>query len=54
MHAAIHQFTPSQHRRELSDKVFTLVLDLIQNTPNDQANRIVILKNKLTNFADND
>ena len=54
MHTAIHHYTPSQAREELSNKVFSMVLDLIKNTPKEQANRIVILKNKLTNFADND
>ena len=54
IHASIHSFTPYQYRQELANKVFALVLDLIANTPKQQANRIVILKNKLTNFADSD
>lgn len=54
MHSAIHAYTPSKYRQELSNRVFVHILDLIQTTAADQANRLVILKNKLTNFASND
>lgn len=54
MNAAISSYTPSPFRENLANQVFNLILDLIKNTPKEQENRLVILKNKLTNFAFSD
>lgn len=54
VNGAIHTYTPIPYRQDLSNKVFSVLLDLIQTTPADQSNRIVILKSKLPSFASSD
>lgn len=54
VNGAIHTYTPIPYRQDLSNKVFSVLLDLIQTTPADQSNRIVILKSKLPSFATSD
>lgn len=54
VNASINTYTPIPHRKELSNRVFSALLDLIQKTPAEQNNRIVILKSKLPAFASSD
>lgn len=54
VYGAIHTYTPIPYRQDLSNKVFDVLLKLIQTTPADQSNRIVILKSKLPLFATSD
>lgn len=51
MSAAISYYTPIPHRHGYADAIFNTLLHLIQHTPAEHKNRIVILKSKLPNFA---
>lgn len=51
-HAAINSYTPKAYRELMNTNLFYFILWLIKITPDKQANRIVVLKNKLGSFAD--
>lgn len=50
-HTAINHYTPQSEREALNSRMFKYIYDLIPNIPQEQQNRIVILKGKLVSFA---
>lgn len=51
VHTAINHYTPKKDREALNSTMFKYIYDLIPKVPQDQQNRIVILKGKLVSFA---
>lgn len=51
VHAAINTYTPEKFRKELNSKMYQFIFELIPKIPENQQNRIVILKGKLLSFA---
>jgi hypothetical protein len=49
--SSISSYTPSTHREKLYNRMFNVTYDLLRKTDSEKANRIVILKDKLTIFA---
>lgn len=54
VHAAIFSYTPIAFREKICDATFKVLLKLIETTPAENKNRIVILKSKLIGFAISD
>lgn len=51
VHGAITTYTPIKYREKFGNIIFKNLLKLLQNTPAENKNRIVILKSKLPGFA---
>lgn len=49
---AINRYTPSQFRKELRTRMFYLILELIPRVPEGQENRLIVLMQKLVDFAE--
>jgi aminopeptidase N len=48
---SISNFTPHKYREKLNDCVFYFTLWLLKTAPKENANRLVVLRNKLVEFA---
>lgn len=48
---SISQYTPIKYREELNTRLFYFILDLIPKIPKEKENRMVILRQKLVQYA---
>jgi len=51
VHASINTYTPIKLREELNDRMFNYILGLIPKIGENQKNRLIALKSKLSSFA---
>lgn len=48
---SISSFTPHKYREQLNDSIFYFTLWLLKTTPKESTNKLVVLRNKLVEFA---
>jgi hypothetical protein len=51
LYTAINIYTPRKYREELNQQAFDFLLSLVPKIPQDQENRLVIVRSKIAQYA---